>query len=320
MNRFVKGLISFVLTASLILPVTLSANNSITTPELKSITVTYNDEAIVFPDAKPFADEAGRIQVPIRFIGEALGLEVDYKTTGSKRVVEFTDGLNTAEFVVGSKIYSVNGQSKTMDTASVAIDGRTYTPARYVAESFGASVQWDQATKTVKITGSTTSLPPININQILSAHSVPSSIPYLYEVDTVLQQYKPLAVALMQNRAVHLVNAHAAKQNFKDIVSNYVTSNKQLSKITNPDLKYNQKPTSEDYGWSKADVEQFVTSLSEVNVQTPLTTNHFVLDNGQIVLSYRYTTAVNNVEIWLEVQFTFTAVGTERYVMVDILP
>jgi len=39
-----------------------------------------------------------------------------------------------------------------LDVPAKIVGGRTLVPARAVAESFGADVQWDQATRTVTIT------------------------------------------------------------------------------------------------------------------------------------------------------------------------
>jgi len=39
-----------------------------------------------------------------------------------------------------------------MDTTAVVKDGRTYAPLRYMVQSFGYNVDWEQETKTVAIT------------------------------------------------------------------------------------------------------------------------------------------------------------------------
>jgi len=40
---------------------------------------------------------------------------------------------------------------KTADVAPEIVAGRTFLPARYVAEAFGAAVVWDAAANTVSI-------------------------------------------------------------------------------------------------------------------------------------------------------------------------
>ncbi len=62
---------------------------------------------------------------------------------------------STSKFVIDSDSYTViEGQKevqKTMDVAPFIQDGRTLLPVRYVAESLGANVLWDDATRTVTI-------------------------------------------------------------------------------------------------------------------------------------------------------------------------
>lgn len=51
-------------------------------------------------------------------------------------------------FVIGSKSYSVNGQTKTLVTAPYIKEGRTMLPVRAVGESLGLEASWDNTTKT----------------------------------------------------------------------------------------------------------------------------------------------------------------------------
>ena len=45
----------------------------------------------------------------------------------------------------------INGEAKTLDAAPVIRDSRTMLPVRFVAEAFGATVEWDGATSTATI-------------------------------------------------------------------------------------------------------------------------------------------------------------------------
>ncbi|MGC8758186.1 MAG: copper amine oxidase N-terminal domain-containing protein, partial [Caldisericaceae bacterium] len=53
--------------------------------------------------------------------------------------------------VVGVNQYILNGVQETMDSPAVIVNSRTFVPIRLVAETFGADVGWDAATKTVSI-------------------------------------------------------------------------------------------------------------------------------------------------------------------------
>lgn len=67
-------------------------------------------------------------------------------------------GSNAIEmiFYLGSTEYYVNGQLKTMDTAPIALEGRTVLPIRYVADALRAQVTWNEADSRVTVTGTKT--------------------------------------------------------------------------------------------------------------------------------------------------------------------
>ena len=52
---------------------------------------------------------------------------------------------------IGKRGYEINSQSYQMDTVAILQDSRTFVPIRFVSEALGASVVWDQATKSVYI-------------------------------------------------------------------------------------------------------------------------------------------------------------------------
>lgn len=54
--------------------------------------------------------------------------------------------------VIGSDAPTVNGKEVKIDVPAQILDGRTMTPSRFVAESLGADVDWDDETRAVIIT------------------------------------------------------------------------------------------------------------------------------------------------------------------------
>lgn len=104
-----------------------------------------------------------RTLVPMRAIFEALGAEIqwDGKTGTVTAAKEDISSLTTVKLQVGSKDavvtrkYSENKStsSKTikLDVPSIIIDNRTMVPARFVAETLGAKVDWDPGSRTVYI-------------------------------------------------------------------------------------------------------------------------------------------------------------------------
>jgi hypothetical protein len=108
-----------------------------------------NGDRLYFPDAQPFIDSNGRTQTPARFIGEELGATVTWDGTAQKAT--FVKGNKKLILYIGKKEYELDGNKLQMDTAALLQDGRTFVPARYVAEAFGATVRWDSAVRTVYV-------------------------------------------------------------------------------------------------------------------------------------------------------------------------
>ena len=102
------------------------------------------------PDVPPYIDNNYRTQAPFRAIGEALGCTVTWLEAERKVVVE-KEGFKV-EMVIGQKTFTVNGATKTMDTAPAIKNGRTFIPVRYLGEALNCTVHWNDDTKTVNIT------------------------------------------------------------------------------------------------------------------------------------------------------------------------
>jgi len=115
----------------------------------EGVAVTINGEKFAFPDAKPFIDERSRTLVPLRFISEALGAEVAWD--GETKTVTITKGEDVISYTVGEMKADKNGEEITFDTYGMIKEDRTFVPVRYISELLGCSVDWDGATKTVKI-------------------------------------------------------------------------------------------------------------------------------------------------------------------------
>lgn len=99
-------------------------------------------------DAVPFVQQ-GRVYVPIRYLAEPLGINVSWDNFQQSAVLQSAD--LTVILTVGSQFLYRNGQAERMDVAPVIRDGRTYLPARYVAEAFGYQVGWDPSVHLVSI-------------------------------------------------------------------------------------------------------------------------------------------------------------------------
>ncbi|WHY20944.1 copper amine oxidase N-terminal domain-containing protein [Paenibacillus sp. G2S3] len=120
--------------------------------------VIVNGEKVNFPDAQPFIDAQQRVQLPVRFISEALGAKVLWDSKAKKATISL-DG-KTMGVYIGKKSYELNGKTKQMDTAALFKQSRTFVPLRFVYEGLGVNVKWDDAVKTVYITTPGNEPPP----------------------------------------------------------------------------------------------------------------------------------------------------------------
>ena len=136
-------LIAIVLAVSSMLTVSALAVSAAST---KDITVKVNDTVIRFPDQKPIVQNE-RTMVPIRFVAEALGYDVDWNEQDNTAVID--DGKII--LYIGTNKAKINGKSKTLDVASTVVHNRTMVPLRVIAETLDCSVDWIGETKTILI-------------------------------------------------------------------------------------------------------------------------------------------------------------------------
>lgn len=114
-----------------------------------NIRVTVDGKEIAF-DVKPYVDSQNRTMVPIRFIAQGLGYSVDWNKAANE--VTIKNSGKEIKLWIGKKVALVAGQEVVMDTTAVLVQGRTMVPLRFVAENLGATVQYDEASRTVQIT------------------------------------------------------------------------------------------------------------------------------------------------------------------------
>ena len=138
-------------------------------------------------DAAPYIDpNSGRTLVPVRYLGNALGIQgsgIDWNQ--STQTVALTSGSTSISMVIGSTTLIVNGQTQTLDQAPVIKDGRAYLPARWVAQALGFQVIWDPANEIVLIyPASSITQPPDNnvIKQVQQNAAQPAAVQKLENV------------------------------------------------------------------------------------------------------------------------------------------
>ena len=113
------------------------------------ISVVINDKPVEFGDVAPQIIES-RTMVPLRAIFEALNATVEWDDT--TKTVKSTKGDTTISLTIGENKLIKNGEAKELDVPAQIVDSRTLVPVRAISEAFDCKVDWEDSTKTVKIT------------------------------------------------------------------------------------------------------------------------------------------------------------------------
>ncbi len=98
----------------------------------------------VYPDV-PLLVNAGRMLVPIRIIAETLGADVSWDQGRQTAIVETPS--RHIEMAIGSATATMNTHTIELDAPAALYQNRTLVPLRFVAESMGCQVLWDDSTR-----------------------------------------------------------------------------------------------------------------------------------------------------------------------------
>ncbi len=115
--------------------------------------VDLNEKAVTgagsYNSAKPVMKN-DRVLVPIRFIAEELGAEVEWEDA-TRTAIIVRDG-KTITIQIDSQEMQVGDEKVTLDVPAQIISSRTYVPVRAISEAFDAQVEWNADLKMVEIT------------------------------------------------------------------------------------------------------------------------------------------------------------------------
>ncbi len=122
-------------------------------PKTKIVLQVGNKKAIVNNeivklDAPPVIVK-NRTLVPLRFIAEAFGAKVEWNPVF--KLVFITLGNKEIILQEGVSYASVNNKKVKLDSPPKIVNGHMMVPLRFIAEAFGASVQWDGTTRSITI-------------------------------------------------------------------------------------------------------------------------------------------------------------------------
>lgn len=111
---------------------------------------TVNGESKTANEA-PYVSGKGYTMLPVRAIGEALGLKADWNA--STKTATFSNDSKVASVVIGADVMYVNGTPFKLSAKAEIKNGSTFVELRSLASAFGVKLEWDAATKSVTIQG-----------------------------------------------------------------------------------------------------------------------------------------------------------------------
>jgi len=114
----------------------------------RDVRVVVNGDRVNFDAIGP-REVKGHVLVPLRGVLEKLGALVDWDA-GSQTVFANGDGIKI-ELPIGSRYASVNGERVALDLPAITLAGTTMVPLRFLSETLGATVDWNNDTNTVRI-------------------------------------------------------------------------------------------------------------------------------------------------------------------------
>ena len=111
------------------------------------IKVTINGQNLTMDQPPVLVND--RTLVPVRAIFEALGAKVSWNNDTNTATGELNG--TTVEIQIENTVAKVNGKDVTLDVPAKLINDRTLVPVRFISESLGAKVDWDNDSQTVII-------------------------------------------------------------------------------------------------------------------------------------------------------------------------
>lgn len=139
-RKLLPGILTAIIIMTAFVPMSASAAAA-------SVKVTLNGQVLNF-DVPPVIEQ-GRTLVPFRGIGETLGASVNWDQ--NTRTITAYKGDKQVILKVGSTTAYINQNPVKLDAPPVVRNNRTLVPLRFFSEAFGASVSWQDATRTVVI-------------------------------------------------------------------------------------------------------------------------------------------------------------------------
>ena len=97
----------------------------------------------------PYVVGVGVTLVPLRVITEAFGAKVEW--TDATRSIDLSYPDVDIHLQIANPIAEVNGKAETLLSAPELTNSHTMVPLRFISETFGAEVSYDEATERIVV-------------------------------------------------------------------------------------------------------------------------------------------------------------------------
>ncbi|NOV04643.1 C40 family peptidase [Paenibacillus planticolens] len=114
-------------------------------PTDRSVKVQVNDDLLQFPEVQPYIDDKGIMQVPLRVLSEKLGYQVSWKKLENEIEVTLINKQQSILLVTDQQQAVVNSKRISMESSPTVYQGNTYVPLRFITETFGSPIEWNEA-------------------------------------------------------------------------------------------------------------------------------------------------------------------------------
>ncbi|MDB4896819.1 MAG: copper amine oxidase domain protein, partial [Firmicutes bacterium] len=84
-----------------------------------------------------------RVLIPVRFFTEGFGGTVAWNGAEQSVTMRMPGRDQVLKVWVGRSTATVGGKPETLDQPAVLFQDRVFVPTRFLAEGFGAAVEWD---------------------------------------------------------------------------------------------------------------------------------------------------------------------------------
>ena len=251
-------------------------------PLESSIAIAVNGEELPLDPAPRIVGKGGgRLVVPVVRIYSALGIGV------SRRGTSITASAPGKQIVlhIGSANATIDGRPVTMETPALTIDGATYVPLRFVAESLGAQATFNRRANRVEVVSSL-----VGRNPALEQRAAGGSAQIVGSVNAVDLNSSPQSLTVERGPNVRTV---AITSNAKIELQDVVARTSMPGELSDVHVGDAVSVIVLRDGRVESVIVRYASRIGTIAAVSP---SQFVLNSGFIVAPDKSTTITLNAE------------------------